>query len=392
MIDFFRTNKEIKPLAYASYWWTVFLLAAAALSDSVYLSISHFRVYTDIDYQSFCAISRSLNCDTVSQSSFSILLGVPVPVWGIMGYAFFMICVMLARRGDARPCRIWTWMFVFAAAFSLYSIVLAFISSYYIHSYCIMCIASYAINLLLLFYTWLIRKRFQAGSIRHALGEDLCWLWAHRTISGVAFGLFFIAVVWVLSAFPAYWNLALPQVSANTPIGITTDGHPWIGAENPRLVIVEFADYQCFQCKKMHFFLRRLIAQHPDKIRLVHRHFPMDHRINPIVREPFHVGSGAMALTAIAAMAQQRFWQMNDVLYATDLKKGVINIRQIAKQAMVDYDALKQSMMDKRNINKLIGDIRRGQQLGVNGTPAFLIGKKLYLGNIPADVIENALH
>jgi protein-disulfide isomerase len=48
-------------------------------------------------------------------------------------------------------------------------------------------------------------------------------------------------------------------------------------------------------------------------------------------------------------------------------------------------------MTDKRNVNKLVGDIRQGQKLGVNGTPAFLIEGKLYFGQIPADVIENAL-
>jgi len=98
-----------------------------------------------------------------------------------------------------------------------------------------------------------------------------------------------------------------------------------------------------------------------------------------------------MALMAIAAMSQQRFWQMNDVLYATDLKKGMINIRKVAKRAEVDYDALTREMMDRHNLNKLIGDIRRGQKLGVNGTPAYLINGKLYLGQIPAHVLETAL-
>ena len=68
----------------------------AGLVDSVYLSISHYRVYTDIGYKSFCAISRTINCDTVSQSPFSIFLDVPVPVWGIIGYTFFLLLVAFA--------------------------------------------------------------------------------------------------------------------------------------------------------------------------------------------------------------------------------------------------------------------------------------------------------
>jgi len=384
-------EKKIKPLPFVVYWLTALMLTGAGLASAVYLSISHYRVYNDIDYQSFCAISRALNCDTVSQSPFSILLGLPVPVWGIIGYTFFITLVLLARRKDAQPRRIWTILLLVSTGFSLYSIVLAFISSYFIHSYCIMCIVSYAINMLLLFYTWLIRKRFEVENIRSALGDDFRWLLGRRAIGCTALCPFLIGVVLVMVVYPAYWKLDVPQISSDTPKGMTADGHPWIGAENPILDIVEFADYQCFQCKKMHFFLRRLIAEHPDKIRLVHRHFPMDHKLNPIVKEPFHVGSAAMALMAIAAISQERFWQMNDMLYQTDLQKDAINVREVAEKAGVDYDALTRGMTDIRSVNRLIGDIRYGQKLGVNGTPAFLIDRKLNLGQIPADVIENAL-
>jgi len=391
MIHFFLRNREIKPLPYPYYWFSVFFLTATGLANAVYLSISHYRVYTDIGYRSFCAISKALNCDTVSQSPFSILLGLPVPVWGIIGYTFFMALVLLAWRKDAQPRRIWTMLLLVSTGFSLYSIVLALISSYYIHSYCIMCIISYAIVMLLLFYTWLIRKRFQVGNIRGALGDDFRWLLGRRAIGCIVFCPFLIGVVLVIYLYPVYWKLDVPPIFSDTPTGMTADGHPWIGAENPKLDIVEFADYQCFQCKKMHFFLRRLIAEHPGEIRLVHRHFPMDHKMNPSVKEPFHVGSAAMSLMAIAAISQQRFWQMNDVLYKTDLGKNAINVREVAERAGVDYDALARGMTDKRNVNKLVGDIRQGQKLGVTGTPAFFIEGKLYLGQIPAAVIEKAL-
>ena len=106
MIRFLLRNREIKPLPYLYYWVTVFFLTAAGLANAVYLSVSHYRVYNDIGYRSFCAISKALNCDTVSQSPFSILMGLPVPVWGIIGYTFFMILVLLAWRKDAQQPRL----------------------------------------------------------------------------------------------------------------------------------------------------------------------------------------------------------------------------------------------------------------------------------------------
>jgi uncharacterized membrane protein len=127
-------------------------------------------------YQSFCAISQALNCDTVSQSPYSILFGVPVPVWGILGYAFFLILLMFAWPQSAQRKRVWTLLFLISLGFTVYSLVLAGISTYRIHSYCIMCILSYAVNLLLLYFTWIVRNRFQCEPILKAIALDIRYL------------------------------------------------------------------------------------------------------------------------------------------------------------------------------------------------------------------------
>ena len=85
-----KIQPKIKPLPFPVYFWSIVSITCVGLIDAIYLAISHYRVYTDIGYKSFCAVSKSINCDTVSQSAFSILLGVPVPVWGIVGYLIFL--------------------------------------------------------------------------------------------------------------------------------------------------------------------------------------------------------------------------------------------------------------------------------------------------------------
>ena len=174
-----ETNDKIKavnPLPFPAYLWTVAVLAVAGLIDSIYLAISHYRVYTDIAYSSFCAISKSINCDTVSQSPYSIFFEVPVPVWGIIGYTFFLLFLPLAGSKAADKKRIWPALFLVSLIFSLYSIILALISTFEIHSYCIMCILTYGINFMLLFYTWMIRKRFDNAGIIDGLKHDIRFL------------------------------------------------------------------------------------------------------------------------------------------------------------------------------------------------------------------------
>ena len=259
-------TKNNTALPFPVYFWTVAFLTTAGLADSIYLAISHYRVYTDVAYSSFCAISKAINCDTVSQSSYSFFLNVPVAVWGIIGYSFFLLFLPFARKAEAHQQRIWPLLFLLSLAFSIYSIILAFISAFHIHSYCIMCILSFGICFFLLYYTWLISKRFGNFDILHGLMLDIDYLWRLRKKALPVF-LPFLSFVFILFiVFPAYWKLSPALLPKDMLHGLTQDGYPWIGAQNPKLEITEFTDYQCFQCKKMHFFLRQLIAKHPDKI------------------------------------------------------------------------------------------------------------------------------
>lgn len=386
-----KTKKEIKPLPYEAYFLTVLLLAILGLSDSIYLSISHYRVYTDIGYKSFCALSKSINCDTVSQSPYSIFLNIPVPVWGIVGYTFFLLLLSFAwkQEGEDRP--LWSLLFLIALAFSVYSIILAIISTIYIHSYCIMCLFSFGVNFFLLYFTWIIRKRFHIHGVIQSSHRDLAFLWVMRKKSVPIMGIFAICFFSLFFVFPNYWTFSIKEISRELPTGITADGHPWIGAENPVLEITEFTDYQCFQCKKMHFFIRNLVGEKPDQIRLIHRHYPMDHQFNPIVREPFHIGSGSLALLAIHAAKKGKFWELNDLLFDAAVQKGEINVKELSVKIGLDDKDLVAAFFDKDTRTHLDADIRSGLKLGISGTPAYVINGKVYLGQLPDDVLSQVV-
>jgi len=90
MKNIIKSDRPIEPLPFYVYTGIVATLILAGLFTSIYLSISHYRVYTDMSYKSFCALSKAINCDTVSQSPYSILLNIPLPIWGVMGYLFLM--------------------------------------------------------------------------------------------------------------------------------------------------------------------------------------------------------------------------------------------------------------------------------------------------------------
>ena len=141
----------------------------------------------------------------------------------------------------------------------------------------------------------------------------------------------------------------------------------------------------------MHFFLRKLVEENYDKIRLIHRHLPMDHKYNPIVKEPFHVGSGKMALFAEYAQTQGKFWEMNDILFGIASSTKFINIKKLAEKVGLDYRALSYSTKNRTIRYKVKHDIAIGMKLGINGTPGYVINDKVYLGQIPPEILNRVL-
>jgi protein-disulfide isomerase len=254
-----------------------------------------------------------------------------------------------------------------------------------------MCLVLYAVNLLLLFFTRMIRSRFKSSGLIDGFEKDIRFLKTKRSSVLSLFASFLGGIILLLLFFPAYWQFAPPVLLPEINSGATKDGHPWIGAENPKLIITEFTDYKCFQCKKMHFFLRQLIAKHPGRIRLIHRNFPMDHAVNPIIKEPFHIGSGKMALMAIHAATQNKFWQMNDILFEMAGESDVIDVRELAAQLAMDPKTLARSMNDPAARQLLQHDILSALKLQISGTPAYVINQNVYLAQIPPEIIKTAL-
>lgn len=382
-----RTDK----LSYKYYYALSLSLVFAGLLVSVYLTRTHFLNYSDLTYVSFCAISRSINCDTVAQSPWSVYAGIPVAHWGLLAYLVFFLLLLPLSRENRSVFPMWRLLQILALAYTIVSLLLAYISSTKIHSFCILCVASYAINFALLFLCWLICKRFDIEPLfrttlvafKQALPERKFSLTIFSVIA-----LFFLAEFFV----PPYWQLTPSAIPANITQGVTPNGHPWIGAEDPVLVIEEFADYQCFQCYKMHTMLRQLIHQYPEKIRLVHRHYPMDHEFNPIVvPTPFHVGSGKMALLAIYALQQNKFWEMNDALYHLGRSKSPFNTKYLAEQTDIPARDLTTALEELEIKKQLNFDILVGMKKRITATPSYIINDKVYTGFIPQHILDDAV-
>lgn len=365
------------------------LFAGAGLSISLYSAHSHYKNYTDPLYSSFCAISQAINCDTVAQSPWSIILKIPVAWWGFFFYLSFLLLLLIENHRNVHAWRGFLRISLVASAATL---ILAGISVWKIKSLCIVCLATYAVTFALAYTCWIGKRRCKEAIDNSAEGFTAQFSKKRaRRNYGIAASFFFGSLLLLHLFLPRYWNVSWGAADiSGLPHGLTEEGHPWIGAEKPQLTITQFSDYQCFQCGKMYFLLRQFLAAHPDTLRLVHRHYPMDNKVNSVVvPTPFHEGSGDLAKIAILASIRDKFWQTNDLLYAlTRSKVKEIPLKEIADKTGLDKNELAAALTHPGIQEMLSRDIWRGMKLGVTGTPAFVIDGKVYQGRIPAEILK----
>ncbi|MCR4448630.1 DsbA family protein [Aeromonas veronii] len=163
-------------------------------------------------------------------------------------------------------------------------------------------------------------------------------------------------------------------IKGNKDVLFNSATSPRLGAKNPKLTLVLFTDYNCPYCKQFDPQLTKLLKAYPDDLGLV------------IKLLPFKGQTSAKAAQYSLTLWQQdpaRFLTLHDKLMS---KQGMLTEADINKAlATTGNTALKPAA---KATEELRNSLRIGTILGVQGTPATLIGNQLVPGAIPYEELE----
>ena len=371
----------------------ILLLAVAGVGVAIELTRIHYFTHTDPSYHSVCAVNDKINCETVAQSPYSVFLGVPISVWGIMAYTVISVLTLWSLLG-VRLHRTWPrgiLVFLFAAAFAA-SALLAYISFFRIDSMCLFCMTLYGINTILFSLGIALAVRTGRSPFK-MLGEDLRALVSRPVV---------LLVLLVLAGgvgggtkvlLPNYWEhigwAELPEL----PNGVDKDGHHWIGAKDALVTVTEFSDYECPFCRRAHRNARGITVEFPDKVRLVHRQMPLDKACNRSVKRDFHRRACEFALAAECAGLQGKFWEMNDALFSIQdtVHAAAVDLDEIAVQLGLDRPAFARCVEKKETMGRLKKDMKDADRRKIQGTPTFFINSQPYEGGFQKSVLQRAV-
>jgi len=146
-------------------------------------------------------------------------------------------------------------------------------------------------------------------------------------------------------------------------------GNQTFGAENPKVTIVEFADFACPYCKASFTSLREVSTLYKDKVKLIFRDWPG------------HTNSVSLAMAAHCAGEQGKFWEMHDKLYANQSETfgaDKNDLATLASELGIYNDQFQTCFDNQKYLSRIQKDIVDGETLGVIGTPTwFFNGEKV---------------
>ncbi|MEN5016422.1 DsbA family protein [Erwinia sp. Eh17-17] len=151
-------------------------------------------------------------------------------------------------------------------------------------------------------------------------------------------------------------------------------GSPRLGAKDAKLTLVSFTDYNCPYCKQFDLHLEKIVQQYPE-VAVV---------IKPL---PYRSESSLTAAREVLTLWQQqpdRWLALHQRLMA---KKGYHDDASI--QAAEKKLGITIKEPNKQSLETVNTNLKLAQHLGVEGTPATLIGNRLLPGAVSYEQLES---
>ncbi len=180
-----------------------------------------------------------------------------------------------------------------------------------------------------------------------------------------------------------------PNTVYNVPV---VDGDVTRGAKVAKVTSVEGFDFACPFCAQSRPALEEAAAKHPDDVRVVSKQFVVHPQVATLpalaVCAAQKQGKGTELENAIWADA----WQNENGRPKFDATKlGQDNIEKVAAAQKLNVDKLKTDMKSQACQDEIARQQRELATVGVNGTPAFFINGKPYMGQRTVEAFDAAI-
>jgi len=152
------------------------------------------------------------------------------------------------------------------------------------------------------------------------------------------------------------------------PKDVSIAGAPFLGKADAKVTLVEYSDYQCPFCSRHHRnTMPDLMKNYIDtgKVKFVMREFPL---------ASLHPRAVAASLAALCASDQDKYWEMQEVLFSNQKQMDDEQIKSYGETIGLNVDTFVACMDEGKYNDQVKSDLTEGRGLGISGTPSFAVG------------------
>jgi protein-disulfide isomerase len=167
---------------------------------------------------------------------------------------------------------------------------------------------------------------------------------------------------------------------------VALEGSPVQGPDKAPVTLVEFADFECPYCAKIHPDIKKLREQFGDKLRIAYKELPL----------PMHQHAEKASEASLCAGDQGKFWEYHDALFDNPKDLDVAHLKQRAGDLKLDqakFDKCVDSGEKQAAVKK---DLDEANRLGITGTPSFFVNDHFVSGAVDyatlRDLVEQQLN
>lgn len=381
------------------------LLAIIGIGLSYYALTHHLAVKFG-DAGSFaCNINDALSCDQVAQSAYSEIFGIPLGVYG-MGFFGAMLILLLTSffKEDANRDTL-PFYKALAIVGAVISVVLFAISQFSVGALCPTCLGIYLVCFA------------QLGLVLWRKGIFPTQYAKENFYNGATYAAVVLALVVGAYQFFKPTSHDNPNQAAQTPGGqgdsaaseakadpaqmvagkvhtipLSKSAYAGLGEDyrsgndEAKVVIQEFADFQCPACAKAAQSVQLLKKDYGDRILVVFRNYPLDKACNAAIKGDFHQFACDAAVLTRCAGREGKFWPLHDLIFANQEAIDAKALESMAKTVGLSDAAIAECRSSKDIMAKIKDDIKLGDKLSVSATPSLFINGQLF---IPSPSYEN---
>lgn len=393
-------------------------LLALGLVVATYMTVAHLELFHGMgSFKSICNFGAHLSCDAVNTSDQAEVFGVGIALFALPAYAMMAFLAQRARsapKPEARAALALAHALAWPAV--AYSAYLLFVMVFQLKTLCLFCLTLDAVNIAAVALT--------AAAAREKPRALLAAAWASlegpgKRLVSIAGGLGAAVLALALAGHaklradleaeardavtvPGAASVPDEPVSIEDIIPMTgprklptrrwpvivDDDDASVGPRDAKVTIVQFADFQCGYCRKLEQAMAAVRTTHASEVRFVFKHYPMNPRCNPMVKNEKHKYACEAASAGECARRQGKFWPMHDLLYDRQAHLERASIDAEAAEVGLDTAAFAACMDDGTVAAAIAKDAGEGAAVKVNGTPRTFINGRLFSGVLSEDLLD----